>query len=140
MSDNEFTIDTNRFNLDSVQYRVFKQLDPNTPDFIIPLHDICLGLVDRYIQARNEDPYNNSSRATLETFYDSLCRQGAKHDTGKLLSSGLKRGGIGGTGLEWEHDYYGARQIQGYYSWKGGHGQEARNLLGLQSSLTLTDK
>ncbi|KAF7875000.1 hypothetical protein EAF04_002172 [Stromatinia cepivora] len=63
-------------------------------------------------------------RAALETFYDSLCIQGLKHDIGNVLSSGFKRGGIGKNGLQWEHEDYGTRRFHGCYDWNAGHGRE----------------
>jgi hypothetical protein len=90
---------------------------------MFPIHDACLEIIEHVLQSRNELLPTHMPRATLETFYDALCKQYASKACGPLLATRCL------SGLEWDHDYYGARKFQGYYDWEGGHGDEVGQVL-----------
>lgn len=61
-------LDTCRFDDVPVEYLAFRRLTTRSSDFVVPIHDICLGLVGRYIQARNEGISLNIPEFTLKAF------------------------------------------------------------------------
>jgi len=117
------------FLINNVEYRVFHS-DENG-DILFPIHDACTDLVIHVLRNRYRSTPNLIPSITLETFYDSLCKQYARN------MSAPGGNGYAMFGLEWEHNYYGARDMQGYNDWEGHHGDEvSHNIETYDTSLT----
>ncbi|KAH6679599.1 hypothetical protein B0J14DRAFT_581162 [Halenospora varia] len=91
-------------------------------DVLFPIHDACLDIAGRYIESQNENRPDSVPGLTLENFYDALCAQYSRNrEVGRNHPAG---GRWMEAGLEWDHNFYGARALQGYSNWEGEHGDE----------------
>jgi hypothetical protein len=107
------------FNLDRLDfYTFFPDKDGNV---MFLIHDVCLETIDHVLENRKEVLFSYMPQATLETFYDSLCKQYTQLAKGPRQNSDL-------SGFEWDYGHYGAQKFKGYYDWKAGHGDEVGNL------------
>jgi hypothetical protein len=104
------------FILDDHDYYTFSPSGDG--EVMFPIHDACLEVIEHVVESRNEVLTPRMPHATLETLYDSLCKQYARN------AKAPPRTNANLSGLEWDHDYYGAREFQGYYDWEAGHGDE----------------
>ncbi|KAH8586573.1 hypothetical protein B0O99DRAFT_695378 [Bisporella sp. PMI_857] len=87
-------------------------------NIMFPIHDACLEVIEHVLESQNEVLTPDMPHATLKTFYYSLCKQYARN----AMKPPRVNSYLGG--LEWDHDYYGALEFQGYYDWEAGHGDE----------------
>jgi len=101
------------FILNGAEYYVFC-LDKNR-DVLFPIHDVCLDVIENVLQNRNE----GIPPSVPQTFYDSLCKQYSRNS-----AKWPRENGYCLNGLEWDHNYYGVRKLQGYYDWEACHSDE----------------
>jgi len=113
------------FEINGAKYRAFQ---PNrNRDVLFPIHDACLDLIDHVLRWQNLYTAASAPSLTLETFYEKLCGQYLKNMS-MVHQSQYEYGMFG---LEWEHGYYGARDMQNYNGWGGYHGQEVSQNTGI---------
>jgi len=120
------------FILNNAEYRVF-HAKPNG-DVLFPIHEACISVVQNVLRDRNQGIPTSKPCATLETFYHSLCKQYKRNVAAPWQN------GYGLSGLEWDHNYYGARDLQGYNDWEGCHGDEVRGLIYLYDLLLILEQ
>ncbi|KAM3087393.1 hypothetical protein ACMFMG_001488 [Clarireedia jacksonii] len=112
--------------LDCRTYRVMHADSNGTGDVLFPIHDACLELVDRALRFKNAQTPMSANPITLETFWNALCKRYSMmmEIRGQRSSNPRLRQDYGYYGLEWEHDFFGAREFQDYNGWVGAHGHE----------------
>ena len=93
-------------------YEILEVPDGNEA-MLFPIHDRCLELLQRLCEHRTKQICPSSSQdkvpTTLEAFCHALCRRRERNQAPDLIVANYYYGKSGG--LEWEHDYYGARQF-----------------------------
>ena len=98
-------------------YGYYDTSDGKPGMMLFPIHQSCLDMIDRMCRFRQEQaqPQSSEQPATLGDFCDALQKQSSK----KLETTS------GHGGLEWPHNYYGARQFW-YQEWEPELGWEVR--------------
>ena len=81
---------------------------------LFPIHQACLGIIERMCQARlqrqqHEDPDSKMPK-TLEDFCNGLQQQRSRNLKARNVP-GCDYYYANSGGIEWPHDYYGARQM-----------------------------
>ena len=80
---------------------------------LLPIHEACLDLIRRMCRVRqeqNQDP-SVDRPTTLSAFCDALRQRKVKNDMDPDVSHSVDRYYANSGGIEWSHDYYGARQF-----------------------------
>lgn len=85
---------------------------------LYPIHDACLHIVAR-ISRRNSRQVNKPSAAftDIRSYYQAMLRLHLRNTIGGLSD-------FAECGLEWEHQYYGAREFADGFSWNPCPGWE----------------
>ena len=109
-------------------------LNEDTGDGLFPLHDRCLNILRHAISWRVEFTRQPPSPSlTLTGVYKLFCAQRRRNMAEMYRIA--DRGGINGTtsyasyGLEFDHNYYGARRFWGYQGWEVYAANEVRCLV-----------
>lgn len=91
------------------KWQVFEQDEAGV--VLYPIHDACLHIMAQ-ISRRNSRQAKKSSTAftDVETYYQAMLRLHLRNTIGGDLD-------FAAFGLEWEHQYYGARKFADGFSW-----------------------
>lgn len=91
---------------------IYEHVD-NVKGMFFPIHKTCLDILQRICQIRQaQDQGSDSAKPkTLEAFCDALLQQRKRNFTDPKRSVSAERRYAGAGGIEWPHDYYGARQF-----------------------------
>ncbi|KAL5610703.1 hypothetical protein FOBRF1_006820 [Fusarium oxysporum] len=109
------------FRLGQDPYRVLAYADDSS-DVLLPLHESCLSILRHALASRDElTPKPHGSLPSLASVYKALCAQFARNVAESRMIA--KATGFYGTGdymnygMEFDHDYYGAREFWAFEGW-----------------------
>ena len=111
LPDPEIPTNTGKFEKIPVYAHAVNKSD--TESMLLPIHEACLDSIRRMCQIRQKENLDSSVHkpATLIAFCDALRQRKVKNDTDPDVSHSVDRYYGNSGGIEWPHDYYGARQF-----------------------------
>ena len=111
LPDPEIPTTTGKFEKIPVYAHSVNSID--TESMLLPVHEACLESIRRMCQVRQEQYHglHEDKCATLIAFCDALRQRKVKNDMDPDIPRSLDRYYGNSGGIEWPHDYYGARQF-----------------------------
>lgn len=96
----------------TVKIEVYEPAD-DAGGMLFPIHKVCLDILQRLCQTRQAQNRTSGSGkpTTLEAFCEGLRQQRSKNFTEPDKSRSMNGYYANSGGIEWLHDYYGARQF-----------------------------
>ena len=118
------------FRIDQGDVKVISRSDDG--DVIFPIHDRCVDIVRRVLLRRAQlaSPESSQSEGSMKKFYELLVQQNESNiaqsrDIGSA-AGGHRVGDYADYGIEYDHDYYGARQYWEFDGWQTATDSEVR--------------
>ncbi len=111
------------------KWKVFDQNESGT--VLYPIHDICLTIMGKICHHNLSQAQDGASFIRIRDYYEAMCRLHLRNTTYPLTVSdeaiedwGPNPIEYGAYGLEWEHHFYGARDLANGLSWDCEDGWE----------------